>query len=468
LKYKRCCLGRKDEAALDAIEAERIWNRMQSWALKRFGDELGAALKEHMDARGVGTDKRPAMDDDLSLALCWLLIDRELADGSGAPAQLYANLPELAAPEREIATRIAMCGLGLHRVTDVDSGASIGLENVLTGARTRVTSPSVSREAVRWHVLLCRGPTPSLWGAAGFYEPAEEAELLAELRRIADTHELGRNHSALEVALHVGARELVCFIPPSRRVARVPHTLEGDRVVIADACWHLSEPATAFDALLDAPELTLDETTNGGEDVTFDWLTSRRALVARRPALPIGAICIESGPALVSEDGELELPDLTSLGTFTLRDDRLEFSGTSEERLARAIALIERCLARLASPPKRHVRSVDDALTTRRSQRQPAPTVHPHPGPAVRGEHSLVPEARIRELTYRRWIDDPNERLAGLSPRAAAARGEHREELERQLRNLEHHSAYKRHDGQPGPDVAWLWAELSLDTELAA
>ena len=61
-----------------------------------------------------------------------------------------------------------------------------------------------------------------------------------------------------------------------------------------------------------------------------------------------------------------------------------------------------------------------------------------------------------------------NERLAGLSPRAAAARGEHREKLERQLRNLEHHSACERADGQPGRDVAWLRGELSLDTELAA
>jgi hypothetical protein len=203
------------------------------------------------------------------------------------------------------------------------------------------------------------GPTPSLWGAAGFYEPAEEAELLAELRRIADAHELGRNYIALEAALHVGARELVCFIPPTRRAARVPYTLEGNRVAVADACWHLSEADTAFDALLDAPEPTLADTTDGSEDITFDWLTSRRELIARRPALPIGAVCMESGPALMSEDGELELSDLTSLGTFTLRDDRLEFSGTSEERLARAIALIERRLGSLAGPPKRHVRSVD-------------------------------------------------------------------------------------------------------------
>jgi hypothetical protein len=466
LKYKRCCLRREDQAALDAVEAEHTWHRMQSWAHTRFGDELGAALKEHMNARGLGNDGRPAMDDDLSLALCWLLIDRELADRSGVPAQLYANQPELTAPEREIAARIAACGLGLHRVTDVEPGASIGLENVLTGARTRVTSPRVSREAARWHVLLCRvmqgGPIPSLWGAAGFYEPAEEAELLAELRRIAGAHKLGRNPTALEAALRVGAGELVCFIPPSRRAVRVPYTLEGDKVVISEASWRLNDPARAFEALRDASELTLDDATDSSEGITFDWLTSRRALIARRPALPIGAICMESGPALVSEDGELELPDLTSLGTFTLRDDRLEFSGTSEERLARAIELVERRLGRLADVPERRVRSVEDALAAARCRREASTTARPQAGPALTAEHSLVPEARIRELIYRRWIDDPNERLAGLSPRAAAARCEHREELERQLRNLEHQSARERDDGRPGPDVAWLRAELSL------
>jgi len=71
-----------------------------------------------------------------------------------------------------------------------------------------------------------------------------------------------------------------------------------------------------------------------------------------------------------------------------------------------------------------------------------------------------VPEARIRELAYRRWIDDPKEYLGGLSPRVAAARQEYREELERQLRNFEHHSARERTDGVPGSEVAWLRAEL--------
>jgi len=76
-----------------------------------------------------------------------------------------------------------------------------------------------------------------------------------------------------------------------------------------------------------------------------------------------------------------------------------------------------------------------------------------------------VPEARIRELAYRRWIDDPKEHLGGLSPRVAAARQEYREELERQLRTFEHHSARERTDGVPGSEVAWLRAELGLHSE---
>lgn len=468
LKYKRCCVRREDEAALDAADAERVWDRMQSWALERFGDELGPALEEHMDARGVGSNERPAMDDDLSLALCWLLIDREAADGN-TPAKLYSDLPELTRSEREIAARIAASRLGLHRVRESKPGAWIELENILTRAQTRVTSPNVSREAVRWHILLCRvmegGPLPSLWGAAGFYEPAEEDELRAELRRIADAHDLGTGTTALAAALRVGAGELVCFVPPSRNAEPVPFTLEGDRVAMAEASWRVRKPSVAFDALRAAPELALGGETEDGEGITFDWLTSRGRLLARRPALPVAAICMESGPVSVNENGELELEDVTSLGTFTLRGDRLEFFGISEARLAAAVALVERRLGDVAGRPKRRVRSVDDAMAAARAERGAPSVSGSRPGPPPLDERQFVPDARIRALAYRRWIDDPNEPLGGLSPRAAAAHREHRDELERQLRNFEHQSARERADGLPGPEVAWLRAELGLHAE---
>jgi len=242
LKYKRCCLRRSDNVALDALEAEHVWDRMQGWALERFGDQLGESLKEHMDRRGVGSEERPANDEDMSLAVCWLLIDRELADG-GTPARLYSQLPDLTNGERSRAERIAASRLGLYRVREVERGAWIELESVLDSSTTRVTTPNVSRAAVRWHLLMCRvmtgGPSLSLWGAAGFYEPVEERELMAELWRIADARDLGGGAAGLEAALRAGAGELVCFVPASRRAEPVPYTVEGDPVVVAEATWRL-------------------------------------------------------------------------------------------------------------------------------------------------------------------------------------------------------------------------------------
>jgi hypothetical protein len=73
-----------------------------------------------------------------------------------------------------MAERIESSGLGLYRVTEVQRGSWIELENVLDGVTTRVTSPKVSHMAVPWHVLMCRvmegGPSPSLWGAASFHD----------------------------------------------------------------------------------------------------------------------------------------------------------------------------------------------------------------------------------------------------------------------------------------------------------
>ena len=113
------------------------------------------------------------------------------------------------------------------------------------------------------------------------------------------------------------------------------------------------------------------------------------------------------------------------LGTFTLRGDRLEFFGLSEARLEGAVALIERHLGGAAGAPKRRTRSVQDAIAATRAERDSAlargtsgPPLEEAPVP---DEVSTAPEARIRELTYGRWIDDPNERLGGASPREAAA-----------------------------------------------
>lgn len=458
LKHKRCCLARERDARADAAAAERVWQDMQAWALDRFGDELGAAMKELMDARGVGTKDRPALDEDLSLVLCWLLIDRELTCGS-TPAQLYVRQAELSAAEHALALRIAQSYLGLHRVLDREPGSWIELESLIDGTSVRVASPNVSRAAVRWHVLLCRvmagGPMDSLWGAAGFYEPADEPALLGELRRLAAAHGLEEDRAGLERALRLGARELLCFEPPGRRAAPSFFTLEGDPAVVATATWRLCDSDAALDALDQIPELAWDGETEDGEGEVFTWLVPRRALVARRPPLPTGAVCFESGPVFVQENGELELEDVTCLGTFELRGDLLEFSGLSEARLEAATALISKYLGSLALVAQRRV--------------EPLSTSPSAPG-VERSERVAeeVDDSRVLGLFYRRWLDDPQHELSGLSPRQAASLPEHRATIERQLRSIEHCSARERPDGEPGPEVSWLRAELALARPLAA
>jgi hypothetical protein len=411
-----------------------------------------------MDARGVGTKDRPALDEDLSLVLCWLLIDRELACGS-TPAQLYARRPEVSAAKRALALRIAQSYLGLHRVLDREPGSWIELEGLFDGTRVRVASPNVSRAAVRWHVLLCRvmagGPMASLWGAAGFYEPADEPSLLGEVRRLAASYGLEDDRAGFERALRLGARELLCFVPPDHGAPWAFFTLEGDPAVAATATWSLNDPDAALDALDRIPELAWDGETEDGEGEIFSWLAPRSELVARRPPLPPGAVCLESGPVVVGDDGELELEDLTCLGTFELRGDRLEFFGLSETRLEAATALISSYLGSLALLAQPRV----EPLPTGSSRAETE---------AGREYEDETEDPRLLELLYRRWLDDPQRELSGLSPRQAASRPEHRATLERQLRSIEHGSARERRDGEPGPEVRWLRGELALEPPLAA
>ncbi len=465
-KYKRCCLNARDAAERDRLECEKMWARMQRWAFDRFEQELGPALVEHLRSRGVGSAANPANDDDMSLALGWLLIDRRLACGD-TPARLYAGLPELPARERWLAERVAGSCLGVHRVIDAEPRAWMELEDVLTGTRSRVDSPNVSEIAVRWHVLICRvergGPVPVLWGGAAFYEPNDEVEILAELRRIAEANRLGTDAAGLAAALDASARDMTCFVPPSRLAERTIHTLEGDPVTLGEATWRLRDRAAALRTLCDMSELALRPRDNDRDDYIFDWLTSRRDVLALRPVLPPNAVVIEDGLVALDERGEFQDSDITSFGTFTVRGKVLEFSCLSAQRLERAVALVERSLGPLATEPERGLRSIEEARE------------EPDDGPA--GERAETtsrerrvgsadaPDERVQLLYYRLWIDDPNPHLGGLSPREAAGRPEHREQLERQLRILEHRNALNRNDPHPGPEVAWLRGELALDCE---
>lgn len=441
--YKRCCLGEEERLARDAHLENDVGRAIADWSGATYADELADAFEEfHPESRGIDAG-------EFAQFFTWFNSDRELSAG-GTPVERYAARSDLDPAEREVAERIAAARLGLHRVRSIAPGQSIELENVLTGTSIRVASQSVSRELVRWDVVLCRvmpgEPLPSLWGPVLTYEPGEEPELLAEFERLADEHGLPLDPGGLSEACRVGSRELLRFVPSSRLVERSLFTVEGDPIVCARAVWRLGDPEAAFAALDTPPELLWVGESEDGTGETFQLTGDRADLLAQRPPLPLGALYFES-----SYDG---YPDRLGLGTFVLAGHELRYDAISEARLERALTLVTRRLAGGAELIEREIVPFE------------------HDGP--RRAAASVPDEPDRLAEdflagyLRRWLDEPLARLEGLTPRAAADVPTLRGELELLLRAIENRAARARREGSAWPDVGWLWEELGFASQLAA
>jgi len=377
------------------------------------------------------------------ILLHWLLLDRELR-GGGTPAQRYAALPELSASDRDIAARIADSRPGIHRVVGCEPGAWLEFEDVLRGGRVRARSATLSRAAVLWDVLVARVMTSSrgasLWGPAAVFSPAEEDELVDEVHRLS----LGED---LESVLRRHWRDLVTFTPPSRDRPAEVFSVEGDPFVAGHAAWEIVDDEAVFELLDDPLEYTGED--DGRADV-FEWLIPRAEAFARRPIRGDGGLYLEASLP--------EHPGMVSVATFRLSADWLVLSTYSERRLRLAIDLVATQLIGLARLTERDVSPLEaDRVSTAAPEAAAAPA-----------SPQLATTALEQHLSE--WLDTPIACLAGLTPRAAANRPEHRDELELLLRGIENRAARNRARGEPWPQVDFVRRALTLgdDAQLAA
>jgi hypothetical protein len=442
-KYKHCCLIAEERLERHARDEDRVGRSISDWSVEQFGDELARAFEEfHPESRRIE-------ERDFVLLLTWFNSDRQLP-GGGTPIERYLARPDLDPDERAAAARIAAARLGLHRVRAVAPGRSLELECVLTRASSAVASQTVSRELVPWDVVLCRvmpgEPVATLWGPVLVYAPNEEPELRAELERLADVHRLPHDPSGLFEVFRVASRELLRFVPPSRLSEPRYFTAEGDPVVAARAAWSLNDPDEALAALDAPPELLWVGESEDGTGECFQITGDRAELLARRPPLPPNGVFSES-----SYEG---FPDRIGLGTFVLAGSELRCDAISEQRLEHALDLVA---SRLAGNAELLEREVAPLELDRPEGRQ---SLHPD-------DEAVLASGYLEEY-LRRWLDEPLERLEGLTPRTAAAAPKLRGELELLVRAIENRAEHARRAGASWPDVGWLWDELGLRSQLAA
>lgn len=444
-KYKRCCLAVDERAERAARFDDAVGRRIQDWSSEALGEEISAALEEF-----VGPD-RTMDDDDVQIFATWFHNDREVS-GGGTPAERYAARPGLPEDELAAASRIAGARLGFHRVIAVEPGSWLVLEDVVRGTRTRVRSQNVSREAVRWDILLGRvmdGDLPSLWGPTRFFEPCDEPELLAELERLARPSGTCPDEADLSRALRSHALELLRFTPPGWSVEPSFFTLEGDPVAFGSATWHVRDPGVASDRLRALGGLAADE------PLEVDITVAREALVRDRAELPQRAIVLEAGP----------IDDLDKVPVATVRLDGAELraEAMSEERLEGVIEIVEQDFGDLAKLTARKLVPAEQALDEYRSA--PEGPATPPPGLTLADERRLVGGVMTERM--RRWLDEPHPQLDGRTPREAAA-GERRAEVVRLVRGIENGAERARRRGEAFGEVAWVREELGLEDELAA
>jgi hypothetical protein len=323
------------------------------------------------------------------------------------------------------------------------------LEELVGGRRVDVRSPHVSREAIRWDILLGRvmdGDPPSLWGPTRFFEPCEEPELRAELARLAGAPLEHLDEQALGATFRRHALALMRFIPPSRSAEPSFFTLEGDPIVFASAVWAVRDPAAAAERMRELGGLEPDDR------LEMDITAQRARLVRQRPPLPPGALVLESSPV-----GAI---DTIPIATLRLEGRELHGEAMSEERLEWMLEIVADDFGELVELRSREVSSADETLAARPAGRRDTT-------PERVDAAGLLFAGHFVNVRMRRWLDELHQSLGGRTPREAAV-GEHRAGVVRLLRQIENGAERARRRGELGVDVARLRGELGLGDELAA
>ncbi len=355
----------------------------------------------------------------------WYVHDFRLEDGRTFIEHFLARRrAALDAQERAFLEQAQKTFVSLYLVLDVRLEEGLTLHDLLLDRTVDVRERVATRSLVKWDIFAARlmerdGGLIIVGGVIPFRAQDREP-LVSGLKRAFTRYRSDHPEATLKEFLKENTAwfnhrvQGILQAPPPRLI-----TPERDPVVFCRSHYGVTDRTAVVNALREAPEL--DEDEDGG----FAWHED------------IG-------------DGRLR-----SLAVIAWTVQGLTVSCISQERLARARALLERAAGRWLVHR-------GDTLQDPWKAVELAGDLPPDPKPVPR-ELEEPAYLAYKEEHYRPWPDCPLPYLDGKTPRQAVRTAGGRRRVADLIRMIENGEERNRRERDFGYDVSWMWAELRLD-----
>jgi len=404
-KYKKCCLGKDEAAAAEAMRPAslhaadaRLAGEMVGFALRRFGEKWSPAAEDFADP-----------GEAAQLSVPWSLYSFTVEGKTVAEWFREEMGTRLSQDDRAILDDEGRAWLSIWEVVEVEPGVSVRVRDLLSGEERRVTERSGTEEMVPRDTLLARiVDHEGIFLFSGLHPrilpPVEAAEVVDKVRR------------------------------RLRRKGQVPvDRLRAEKIGrYMIRCWEdaAEELVHRFSAPPDLRNSDGDELLFTIDHFVFD--SGDRAEIERRlgsqeDVEPPGPDDPEEG--YVFHRAGARKDEMILVGRAVLSKGKLRLETNSMKRADSLRARIEELCGGLV---RHKLREHSDPVALLKEAEGKSPKAKPPPIPE---NAAIVREYKDRH--YAGWIDEPLPALEGKTPREAVRTKEGRREVDLLLRDME-------------------------------
>lgn len=459
-KYKKCCLN-KDEAR----RSEKTSATPQEIALRDQLISYSAKDRYKKDFEKAyqifrrRPFKEPLILDEkeeinFGFFLDWFIHDFTLRNGMTIVEEFYQEKKEKLSEEELSLLKYEMASyLSIYEVIHVTPEVGLRLKDIFTNEEMDILEVKGSLTAVKWDVIFARvirmGSVNKLSGMITLIPRRNKEEIISSIQKTWKKVQEETGKSEWADFMKLNAQLVHHLIEDQSAKEPIFITEERHRIVSSKAVYEVKDFNSVRYRLGQAFDFIIDMEKEGKE-IQWTWLKRGKSKDWEVGESVEGSVILRS--EMIRGKGELKW---TSLGTVTLRANRLELWCISKERLERG----KKRLKEILGDDIQHKVDTYEDIAKKAMERS---------GRTSSIEEDEVPEkydtifSKVMGELVTKWVDEKIPALNGKAPREAVKTPEGREKVEELLKDWENMEERKRRDGEPYIDINVLRQMLNL------